>query len=777
MDVFVSRLLSEKAEQMNRMEHLDGFNVNHRARKERVRRCICDVVESLEGRCYLSVTFGPLNTSQAISPTNGVIFAADFDHSGSNDLLVNTTPNGGIPGQTTEILWGSGDGTFSSVTAGPSAPAGFNYQVTDTVGDVNGDGKPDIIQEATKQVVANGVITYDTEIISYINQGNGTFTSATGATVVPVNTAPLPGVPIQVADLNGDGKSDAFLEFNQSSPAGDNYIVMLSAGDGDGKWSAGQEYVDNLGFGFGPVKLLAGNFFGHGRTDIAAVDLIPGNNNIFFGFNFGSTAAVVLWENNGNGSLTQVDQPTEFLDYDSTPSVAAGDFNGDGITDLVFASASSTTSNLSFQVYQNDGAGNLAADSSYFLNQPVGSFVGISAGDFDGDGKADVLETTTTIKGDQGNVYLGNGDGSFQAPANAITNAAAPTNGFQAIDLNRDGKADVVGVVTGGITYIESALNTSLSPAIGWVDVGNMNVISGWGYDPTSPATSINIEVAITGGPTQIFAANQNRPDLQNVIGSTNHGFTYSTPMLSEGNHTATVFAIQHNGAKVVIGVETLVSQNSLFDEHYYLQKYPDVAAAVAAGTIATGYDHYVRYGQFEGRSPSPFWDEQYYLQKNPDIASAVAQRIIGSGFMHYYLYGQYEGRGGLTYFDTAYYLQNNPDVVAAIHAGAVTSAYQHFVLYGQYEGRSPIPYFSQAVYEANNHNVISQSTGEPYNSPYEQYVEVGQFQGLVASNNYNEHSYLVLNPDVATAVKDGIFPDGLQHWLKYGQFEGRVAV
>jgi hypothetical protein len=762
------------------MEQADLCKNGRRARSQKVRRSALDVVETLESRCYLSVNFGPVNTSPAINSTNGVIFAADFNHDGSTDLLVNTTPAGGVAGQTTEILWGNGDGTFSSATAGPSAPAGFNYQVTDVVGDATGDGKPDIIQLATKQTITNHVATYDTVITTYINQGNGTFTAGP-STTVPFTTAPLPGVSIVVADFNGDGKADALLEFNQSSPIGDNFIVMLSASDGDAKWAAGQQLTDDFGFGFGVVQLLPGNFFGHGRTDIAAVALVAGNNFNFInnGFILSSTAYVQFFENNGNGTVTKVDQ-TENLDFDSNPVVTAGDFDGDGITDLAFASASSSSSQLSFQVYQNDGSGNLTADPSYFLNQPVGTFLGITAGDFDGDGKADILETSSVNAGtaSQAAVYISNGDGSFDFGATAFSSSPLVQNGFQAVDLNRDGKDDVVGVVSTAATgSVETTLNNTLSPSTGWVDIGDMNVIAGWGYDPTSPGTSINIEVQIAGGPTQIFAANQNRPDLQNVLGSTNHGFTYATPMLKEGSHTATVFAIQHNGAKVVIGVETLVSQNSLFDEHYYLQKYPDIAAAVAKGIFATGYDHYVRYGQFEGRNPSPLWDDQYYLQSNPDVAAAVAEHVIGSGFMHYYLYGQYEGRGGLTYFDTAYYLQNNPDVITAINSGAVTSAYQHYVLYGQYEGRSPMPYFSQTVYEAHNPGIVSQSSGEPYNSPFEQYVEVGQFQGLIASNAYNETTYLGLNPDVAAAVNAGIFPDGLQHWLKYGQFEHRTAV
>jgi polygalacturonase len=336
---------------------------------------------------------------------------------------------------------------------------------------------------------------------------------------------------------------------------------------------------------------------------------------------------------------------------------------------------------------------------------------------------------------------------------------------------------DTVGLsTTSAVTVTVNTPNTFL-PTPGNVDVANMNVISGWAYDPTDPTASINVEVVITGGPTQTFSADESRSDLLAVIGSANHGFTYATPMLSAGDHTAYIYAVEVNGTKVLLNTEPLVSQNSLFDEHYYLKMYPNVAAAVAKGEFATGYDHYIEYGQYEGYSPSPYWDEAWYLKENPDVAAAVKAGTISSGFMHYYLYGQYENRGGLLYFNTTYYLQNNPDVAAAIASGSITSAYEHFVLWGQYEGRSPMLYFNSAVYDADNQDILPYVTGETFTSDFEQFIEYGQYEDRIASNFYNEDIYLSLNPDVAAAVAAGQYPDGFQQWLEYGQYEGRTAI
>ena len=219
--------------------------------------------------------------------------------------------------------------------------------------------------------------------------------------------------------------------------------------------------------------------------------------------------------------------------------------------------------------------------------------------------------------------------------------------------------------------------------------------ITGYAYNPLNSPLTDSVQISISGGPAaQTIVANEPSPELQAVLGTSSHDFTYALPVLSAGVHTVTISAIDtdpstHATTTTLLATTSVTSQNSLFDEHYYLVSNPDVSAAVAAGSFATGYDHYLLHGQFEGRSPSPYWNEAWYLQQNPDVAAAVKAGTVSSGFMHYYLYGQYENRPGLLYFNNSYYLQNNPDVAAAVTAGSFPSAFEHFVLFGQYEGRS----------------------------------------------------------------------------------------
>ena len=77
--------------------------------------------------------------------------------------------------------------------------------------------------------------------------------------------------------------------------------------------------------------------------------------------------------------------------------------------------------------------------------------------------------------------------------------------------------------------------------------------------------------------------------------------------------------------------------QLSAFDEAHYLKKYPDVAAAVQAGTVASAKDHFVQEGYREGRHPVQVKvDEAWYLEKNQDVDTAVQKGAVKSATQHY---------------------------------------------------------------------------------------------------------------------------------------------
>lgn len=135
------------------------------------------------------------------------------------------------------------------------------------------------------------------------------------------------------------------------------------------------------------------------------------------------------------------------------------------------------------------------------------------------------------------------------------------------------------------------------------------------------------------------------------------------------------------------------------FDEQFYLQSNPDVAAAVSRGLVASGQAHFNNFGRFEARNPNAFFNTSFYLSQYPDVARAGVNPLT-----HFLTFGVNEaratnstqlaafdsdGNGFANEFNATAYLNANTDVAAAVRAGTFTSAYQHFIQFGQFEGRA----------------------------------------------------------------------------------------
>ena len=360
------------------------------------------VAEPLEPRRLLSGQFfsgqGPLAGKPA------AVVVADFNNDGHPDLL---TPGSGASVQSgLGVRLGDGAGGFTfppfatpSVTGGRAA----------AVGDLNGDGKPDVVL-----ATASGASVL-------IGGGSGDFTQLSAVPPVGAPTALI------AADLNADGRIDLIATTGKG--------VYVAAGNGDGTFAAATVYLP----GSSPGAAVLGDFNADGRPDLAVT--------------LGASNTVSVLPGTGGGGFGA---PTAFAVGGGPAAIVTGDFNGDGRADLAVANRGGN----SVSVLLGDGVGGFGGATTTAVGTAPR---GLATADLNGDGKADLVVTASTDNTLA--VLAGDGTGGFTTTATLGTGTAP--YGVVAADINGDGRPDVAVANSG--EYADSVfLNDAgkLTPAV-----------------------------------------------------------------------------------------------------------------------------------------------------------------------------------------------------------------------------------------------------------------------------------------------------------------------
>jgi hypothetical protein len=405
------------------------------------------------------------------------IAVGDFNNDGSLDLAI-TDQSGNI-----NVMMGNGDGTFGSPVNYPGSGAGYVV-----AGDFNNDGKLDLATSGTDQVS--------------ILLGNGDGSFQTPRTVHEKNAGYL-----AAADFNADGKLDIVVSPLATNTYGLGYVDVF-LGNGDGTLQPKTPHrVDSS-----PQYLLVADFNGDGIPDIAAITTLGSEVSVLLGTgngsfrpainyvgNVGSYGNVAAGDFSGTGLLDIVG-PSNNADFAmlvgrpggtfsagvdyilqaGADSTTVGDFNGDGSLDVVQGySAISSTANSAVSVSLNNGKG--VFNTIVTTIGPiayVNSRVVVAAGDFNHDGKLDVAVSyvNPTDQNTYVTIMLGNGNGSF-TPTGASylipLNPDLPGDLFAA-DFNNDGKLDVVTACGIEICLLLGNGDGTLNPAVA-INTGTTN--------------------------------------------------------------------------------------------------------------------------------------------------------------------------------------------------------------------------------------------------------------------------------------------------------------
>jgi hypothetical protein len=306
-------------------------------------------------------------------------------------------------------------------------------------GDFAGNGRTDL-------AIADYGNGFSNEVSVVLGNGDGTFQP-------PVNYAVGDGpLSIVSGDFTGDGHIDLAVADSGSSvyepsiaawvPLGD---VSVLVGNGDGTFQPPVFYpVEGS-----PINLVSGGFTSDGRTDLAVTTWTED----------GDRVAVLL--GNGDGTF----QPPVYYAAGAFPrGIVAGDFTGDGRTDLAVANGAGSGY---VSVLLGNGDGTFQPPVTYAAgSQPWG----IAAGDFTGDGRTDLAVTNNY--GNDVSVLLGNGDGTFLPAVNYAVESAP--RGIVAGDFTGDGRTDLAVTLDGAntVSVLLGNGDGTFQPAVQYAELG-----------------------------------------------------------------------------------------------------------------------------------------------------------------------------------------------------------------------------------------------------------------------------------------------------------------
>lgn len=365
---------------------------------------------------------------------------ADLNNDGNIDVVVASTNHGFAT-----VLLGNGLGGFGApnVFATVPADAGFYGELRFTaieIADLNGDSVLDI-----------ALASFDNkQIFVYLGAGDGTFSAGTSYNYDTESRfffdAPFTKVDgLFAVDFDNDGKVDLLT----ASPTGNDFAYLR--GNGDGTFVSWDEIALLDGDNVAPEQIETLDLDADGIQDIVTRTFRSGAE-VRYGLGSGQYSAPVLLDSGITGNSNS----------STTRDLEIIDANDDGFKDVVLTFTSDTFV-LTHHLFVNNGDRTFAAPATIDFNIASSRFgAGLASGDFNNDGIDDLIapEIGTLSEGEPRSLKVALGDGNGSFTATTIPLALRPWE-IVVADINNDGNQDLMVSllnVSGGRVFLGDGL-------------------------------------------------------------------------------------------------------------------------------------------------------------------------------------------------------------------------------------------------------------------------------------------------------------------------------
>ena len=332
-----------------------------------------------------TMTLGSIQSTPVIANKTANITCGDLNNDGLPDL-VTTSLVAGEP--FVHVFQNAASFNFTKITP-LSLPLhdGSNRQGKKVrIGDVDGDGKPDLVVGSQK--------AGDNNVLIYLNTSNATVSFNTTPILITVPNAANSGA-FDLADFDNDGKLDlALVPFRQVDVV---YLLKNTSLPGSVSFSL----ESTVGGNSERANIEVGDFDNDGLNDLAVV----------------RSNGLEIFKNNGGFSFSALSLPSLLLSGVTAWGLDLGDMDGDGLVDVVVGSIEGDQ----IIYYRNTTSGSIGFSVDAVITT-AGPARNLRIGDLNQDGKPDIAIADDSQSGFPGSF-------SYIINRNSMTPLISPTSG------------------------------------------------------------------------------------------------------------------------------------------------------------------------------------------------------------------------------------------------------------------------------------------------------------------------------------------------------------